>query len=770
MTARPVPSSTYRVQLCPDFDFAALTGTADYLAELGVGAAYTSPELEAAAGSTHGYDVVDPSHASDQLGGEAGRRAMVDRLRELGLSVVVDIVPNHMDVSTPKANRWWWDVLANGRDSAFAGYFDIDWSQAPVLIPVLADDGDGGVAALDDLKVVDGELRYFDNAYPIAEGTGDGSPTEVHERQHYRLVSWRRAAEELNYRRFFDINNLAGVKVEDPEVFRATHAEILRWVAEGDVVGLRVDHVDGLADPGDYLRRLREHAPDVWLLVEKILAVGEDMPAHWPIDGTTGYDALREVCGVFLDPAGEAGLTAFATELCGPQDVEALEAHTRRLLVNGSLRAEVNRIARLLTAFPLPRAQRAVAELLASFPVYRSYLPDGRAHLREALRGALGSSPESADVLEFVAAAVRAEPEGELAVRLQQTSAMVMAKGVEDTACYRYTRLVAQNEVGGDLRRFGVSVAELHAAAARREAQRPTAMTALATHDTKRGEDVRARLAVLSELPAEFAELVRGLRRRHPLPEPTAELLAWQTVLGAWPISAERLHAYLLKAVREAKLRTNWTDGDAEFEDAVRDWVHGVLDDPAPELLAFVERVRPAGWSNGLGQKLVQLAGPGIPDVYQGTELWDDSLVDPDNRRPVDYAVRRAVAARIAEGERPMVDASGAAKLLVVRETLRLRREHPELFHGYTPLPAEGEADEHVLAFARSGVVAVATRLPIGLRARGGWGDTTLPLPGDGPWTDVIGGTTVTGRHAPLAQLLSRYPVALLRADGQVRR
>jgi (1->4)-alpha-D-glucan 1-alpha-D-glucosylmutase len=762
----PAPVSTYRVQLSPDFTLADLAGLADYIAALGVGAVYTSPLLQAAPGSTHGYDVVDPTRVSAALGGERARRAAADRLRELGVGVVVDIVPNHMGIAVPWANPWWWQVLRDGPASPYGKYFDIDWDAGPLLVPILADDGDGGEAALADLRVAGDRLAYFEHRFPLAPGTLGGEVADVHARQHYRLVSWRRAATELNYRRFFDITSLAAVRVEDPEVFDATHRELLRWVAVGEVAGLRVDHPDGLADPAGYVCRLRAAAPRAWLVVEKILAVGERLPATWPADGTTGYDALREVCGLFVDPAGEPAITALAERRCGPVDVRVLERDCRRLVTRETLWAEVRWIARLVPGFPAERAEAAVAELLCSFPVYRSYLPEGRGNLAEALRLARGARPEAADALDAIAARVLADPGGELATRLQQTSGMVMAKGVEDTAMYRYTRFVALNEVGGDPDRFGVPPAEFHAAAAARDAGWPATMTALSTHDTKRSEDVRARLAVLAELPEEFAALVESAAGRHPLPEPTLELLGWQTLLGAWPIDAERLTGYLLKAAREAKLRTAWTRTDPEFEEAVLEWARAVLADPPEEFTALVERITPPGWRNALGQKLVQLTAPGVPDVYQGTELWDHSLVDPDNRRPVDFALRRELLARLDGGWLPDVDAEGAAKLLVTSRVLRLRRDAPELFRGYHPLAADGPAAAHLMAFARDPrLVAVATRLPVGLARAGGWRDTTLSLPGGG-WTDALTGTVYKGHTLSVAELLGRYPVALLVGDS----
>ncbi|GAA3671542.1 malto-oligosyltrehalose synthase [Lentzea roselyniae] len=684
------PSSTYRVQFTPSFTFADATGIADYLARLGVGALYASPMLDAREGSTHGYDVVDPTRARPELGGEDGRKAMQERLSELGLGLVVDIVPNHMVVPNP----WWDDVLAHGQASKYARYFDIDWSSGKVLLPVLA----------------------------------EASDDEVHE--HHLKVDWRRGNTELNYRRFFDITELAAVRVEDPEVFDATHREVLSW----GVTGLRVDHPDGLADPGGYFRRLREHF-DGWLVVEKILGPDEPLPQSWPVDGTTGYDALREVCGVFIAPTD-----AFAG------DFHEVEHASRQQVADSILVAEVRRIARLVQGVPFEDACAAVAEVMVNFPVYRSYLPEGSRYWETAVR--LSKSP----AVRALDEQVRADPHGELATRIQQTSGMVVAKGTEDTAFYRYTNFVALNEVGGAPDRFGLPVEEFHQRAAAREAQTPDAMTALSTHDTKRSEDVRARLAVLAEMPEEYLAFESEMSAKHGLSEPTLNRLAWQSLVGAFPITAERLGQYLEKASREAKIKTSWVDRNAEFDAEVAAWPSKVLNEP--EVAAFAERIKAPGWSNSLGQKLVQLIAPGVPDVYQGTELWDFSLVDPDNRRPVDYVVRRELLDRIDDGWLPEVDDSGAAKLLVVRKALQVRARG---LHGYRPLRAEGPAAEHVLAFERSGVIAVATRLPVTL-ARTGWQDTVLPLP-DGRWTDVL-----TGRPAPesLASLLDRYPVALL--------
>ncbi|MEV6917363.1 malto-oligosyltrehalose synthase [Amycolatopsis sp. NPDC051106] len=751
-----VPESTYRVQLRPEFPFSDAAGIAGYLRDLGIGALYASPVLDAAPGSTHGYDVVDATRARPALGGESARQELSTLLKELGLGLVVDIVPNHMSVEVPKVNRWWWDVLTHGRESEYASYFDIDWDRGPLLLPVLGDDD-----AVAELTVDGGELAYYDHRFPLAPGTEGGTPQEVHERQHYRLIGWQRGNAELTYRRFFDITNLAAVRVEDPTVFAETHGEVLRWVADGDVTGLRVDHPDGLADPGGYFRRLRENAPDAWIVAEKILHPGEPLPQSWPVDGTTGYDALREIAGVFVDPAAEPDYTALATELGVKTGYHRVEAEARRLVTDHILVAEVRRIAALLPGVDPEQARQAVAETMIAFPVYRSYLPEGAAHWTAAIDGARQARPDLADALLVLDAYVRKNPGGELATRIQQTSGMVVAKGTEDTTFYRYTRFAALNEVGGNPDRFGLGVEEFHRLAAEREAGHPAAMTTLTTHDTKRSEDTRARMAVLSEVPGEFAEAVRRWTARRGIDEPSLNLLAWQTLVATWPIEPARLRDYLDKAAKEAKLRTSWTSHDEAFEADVAAWPEDVMGDAelASDVEAFVSRIERPGYVNSLGQKLVQLTAPGVPDVYQGTELWDFSLVDPDNRRPVDYAVRREILARVIDGELPEIDASGAAKLLVVHKALRLRREHPALFRGYRPLRAEGAAAEHVLAYTRSAGLAVAvTRLPVGLEAAGGWRDTVLPLPA-GVWTDVLTGRDAAG---DVATLFERYPVALL--------
>ncbi|MGK5112504.1 malto-oligosyltrehalose synthase [Geodermatophilus sp. CPCC 205506] len=765
---RAVPTATYRLQVTADFTLDDAASVAGYLADLGVSHAYTSPLLRAAAGSTHGYDTVDHAHVDESRGGQAGLDRLVAALHAQGLGLVLDLVPNHMGVADPAEAPWWWDVLRHGRDSAHAGAFDIDWDfgGGRVRLPVL-----GSADDVEKLEVVDGELRYYDNRFPIAPGTGQGTPQEVHARQHYELVDWRRADADLNYRRFFAINTLAGLRVEDPEVFAATHELVLRLVEVGAVDGLRIDHPDGLADPKGYLDRLAEASGGRWTVVEKILEPGEDLPESWSTAGTTGYDALAEVDDVLVDPAGEAALTALDTELSGaPVDYARLVHDCKREVTDGILGSEVARLVRVIGELPgidVAQQTEALAELLAGFPVYRTYLPDGREHLDATVAAVRERRPDLTDAVDALHT-VLSQAGTEAATRFEQTSGPVMAKGVEDSAYYRWARFVALNEVGGDPARFGSTVEEFHEAQQRRLARRPESMTALSTHDTKRSEDVRARLAVLAELPTEWAQLVRQLLSRHPLADRPLAHLVWQNLVGAWPLSRERAHAYVEKAAREAGTSTTWTDPAEEFENRLHALVDAAFDDEQTNgaIEDLVARIAPFGRSNSLAQKLLQLTIPGVPDVYQGTELWDLSLVDPDNRRPVDYELRRRLLARLDGGEVPAVDESGAAKLLVVSRTLRARREHPEWFAGYQPVAATGATAGHVVAFDRGGAVTVATRLPVGLAGAGGWGDTALQLP-NGAWRDLLTGDCFVSDAAgmPVRDVLGRLPVALLVRD-----
>lgn len=766
------PVSTYRIQVRPSFDLDAVAEVVDYLRDLGADWVYLSPLLKAEAGSDHGYDVVDHALVDPARGGRDGLDRAVAAARAQGLGVLVDLVPNHVGVATPAAMAWWWDVLANGRGSRFAEAFDIDWDfgGGRLRLPVLGSADDLGALRL--VETGDGlELHYYDHRFPVASGTaraGD-DPVAVHDRQHYELMDWRRADHDLNYRRFFAVNTLAAIRVEVPWVFDESHAEVLRWIREGLADGLRVDHPDGLLDPGGYLDRLAEQTGGAYVLVEKILEGDERMAGEWATEGTTGYDALADVDRVLVDPAGEAPLTDLDTQLRGgtPAEWATMIHGTKRAIADGILHSEVLRLDRMLvdaaSADDAPGAVAdAVAELLAWFPVYRSYLPFGVEHLREAAERTTTHRPELAPVVERLLP-ILADPGHPAAVRFQQTSGMVMAKGVEDTAFYRYTRLTSLTEVGGDPAEFSIGVDAFHERARSRFERLPRSMTTLSTHDTKRGEDVRARIDAIAERPAEWATIVSELRELAPVGDGPFEHLLWQAVVGAWPASRERLHAYAEKAAREAGDSTAWTDPDETFEARMHAAVDAVFDDERVSALVAraVALLEAPGWSNSLSAKLLQLTAPGVPDVYQGSELWEQSLVDPDNRRAVDFGERRRLLGELDAGALPPIGPDGAAKLLVTSRALRLRRDRPELFTDYMPLAASGAAADHLLAFDRGGAITLATRLPVGLAARGGWGDTVVDV-GSAPVIDVITGRHHQGGELRLADVLGQYPVALL--------
>ena len=697
-----MPASTYRLQISQDFDLFKATDRLPYLRDLGVDWVYLSPLLAAEPGSSHGYDVVGFDRVDESRGGREGLAALSAEAHRLGMGVLVDIVPNHVGVATPALNPWWWDVLMHGRESVHAEAFDIDWEfgHGKLLVPVLGDEDLPPGGPTGHLEVVDDELRYHDHRFPTAPGTSYGTPDEVHRRQHYELVSWRRGDSDLNYRRFFTVSTLAGVRVEQPEVFADTHIEVRRWFDEGLVDGLRVDHPDGLRDPEGYLDHLASLTGSSYTLVEKILEPGEELAHSWATDGTTGYDALALLDRVLTDPAGQPALDALESRLRGdPVDWEQL-VHDRKLdVATGSLRAETRRTVRELPDL-LPESaallEDAVAEVLACFPVYRSYLPEGRAHLDEAFEGARSQRPDLADVFD-VLAPVLGDPGQPAALRFQQTSGMVMAKGVEDCAFYRSSRLTSLNEVGADPSIFAITPQEWHEAMVVRQRDWPHAMTTLTTHDTKRGEDVRARIAVLAEIPDVWEESLDRLLTLAPVPDPGFGSLLWQAIVGVWPASGEtpgylreRLHGYAEKAMREAGDRTTWTDPDEDYETAVHAAVDAAIDDAGVRAVLdeLVGRIAAASWSNSLAMKLLSITMPGVPDVYQGSEVEQVSLVDPDNRRPVDFD---SAAVTLADGS---VD-----KQRVTSTALRLRRDRPELFTGYTPLLAEGPAAEHVLAY-----------------------------------------------------------------------
>ncbi|RDH76638.1 malto-oligosyltrehalose synthase [Mycolicibacterium moriokaense] len=759
--------STYRLQMRgaasgEAFTFADAEQLLPYLDDLGVSHLYLSPILTAVHGSTHGYDVTDPTTVSSELGGADGLARLSAAAKARGMGLIVDIVPNHVGVDKPEQNKWWWDVLLRGKDSAYASFFDIDWTldDGRIVLPVLGSDDD-----VDNL-VVDGDvLRIGDLGYPIAAGTAAGSGREVHDRQHYRLIGWRHGV--CGYRRFFSITSLAGLRQEDRAVFDATHVEVKRWFAEGLVDGVRIDHPDGLSAPAGYLAWLREIAgPDAWIVIEKILAADEPLDPSLDVAGTTGYDALREVGGLFVDAAGAAPLTDLVDSTESTHaEMPQLARSLKHDAVTDTLSSELARLCRAIVAetdCSHPELGDAVAALLGRVHVYRSDYLHLSAVLPTALAETSFARADLAQPLVIVAAAVSGG--GEAAVRLQQLCGAATAKSMEDCLFYRDARLVSLNEVGGEPDHFGVSPAEFHQRTAMRARLWPQAMTALSTHDTKRGEDVRARIGVLSQLPGLWAEFVAAWEHRIPSPDPMTGRFLWQNFFGVWPtdgvvtdVLRGRLHAYAEKAIREAGVHTTWNDPDTDFESSVHAWIDQLIDSPvATELTTLVARVDEHARSDSLGQKLIQLTAPGVPDVYQGTELWDDSLVDPDNRRPVDFSARREALSRLTD-----------AKMRVVSTALRLRREKPDAFlaGGYRPLLADGPASGHVVAFARGAdVVTAVTRHSVRL-AESGWNDTLLSLPG-GTWRDRLGGDEFSGRVSP-ADLFAGLPVALLeRVDG----
>jgi (1->4)-alpha-D-glucan 1-alpha-D-glucosylmutase len=622
--------ATYRGQVTPDHDLDAVARSCPDLAELGVSHLYLSPVFEATPGSSHGYDVTDPTRVRAELGGPEAFDRLVAAARDAGLGLVVDIVPNHM-AAVPE-NPWWMSLLAEGLDGPAGDVFDVDGE--PVLLPVL--------------------------------GSPDDDPPDwLPPGGHCRAVYWREGG---NYRRFFDINDLVGVRVEDPAVFERTHQLVLDWCRDGVVDGLRVDHVDGLADPTGYLQRLHAECPESWLLVEKILAEDESLPADWPVDGTTGYETAVLLDQVSLDPTGEGPLTATYQQVTGDRATwEETVATAKAEVLDTLFHRELDRLVELA-----PPGVDVRAELLG-LDRYRGY-----------------------DVGD------------EYAARFGQLSGPVMAKGVEDTAMYRYLRLVALNEVGGEPGRWGVDLDEFHRRAA---AGPPSGLLAGTTHDTKRSESVRARLLVLAQVPDRWADAVARWSERRPFTDPHAGYLVWQTLVGAWPLDADRLWRYVEKAAREAKRRTSWLDPDEAYEADLRRTVESIFEDE--ELLAdverFVDEIAPTGRAVDLAHLLLRCTMPGVPDLYQGSEDELLTLVDPDNRSPVGAEVHR----RDTERSR------------LLRTALRVRREHAEAFDsGYEPLDVGDEA----IGFVRGGRVAtVVTR----------FGRTDPPSP-SGSWEPVV--------------------------------
>jgi (1->4)-alpha-D-glucan 1-alpha-D-glucosylmutase len=884
MSQVKVPVSTYRLQLHKGFTFQDAAAIAPYLWELGISHVYSSPYLQAAPGSMHGYDVVDHQRVNEELGGEAAFERFAKTLGENGLGQVLDIVPNHMAIGAQ--NKLWWDVLENGQSSRYASFFDIDWMPAEerlrekVLVPILGDQY-GRVLEAGEIEVsrtgADFRVKAAGQILPVSPTSlpgllekaadyagSDGlrfaaaslgrlpSPTYEDRRavlgrhrdavvigkilehlcadeekvcdaldravaelnadhdalddflnaQNYRLSYWKTADQQLGYRRFFDVNSLIGLRMERPHVFEETHALVLEWLRRGVLDGVRVDHPDGLRDPKQYFERLREAAPKAWIIGEKILAAKEFLREDWPIEGTSGYDFLNVALGLLVKQDGMAQLTKVYGEFTGePVDFPPI-AHEKKIAVTQeALGSDVNRLASIFVDicethrnqrdYTRAEIRRAIREVAACFAIYRTYVAPQRNEITDedkhfihcAVKCAKDNRTDIDEGLfdffeQVLTLEVTGRLESEFVLRFQQFTSPVMAKGVEDTAFYCFNRLAAMCEVGGDPGRNGLTVAEFHAYQSKMQATHPCTMTTLSTHDTKRADDVRARLTVLSEIPHEFADAIQRWTRMNEakktsgLPDRNSEYFLYQTLIGAWPIDAERTKQYMQKAMREAKQQTTWTANNKEFEDALNGFIDAILADAAfvTDLEAFVTRLLAPGRVNSLAQTLWKHTAPGVPDMYQGAELWDLSLVDPDNRRPVDYELRRTMLgevklAKVSEVAARMADATdpGLPKMFVVHRCLTLRREHPEWFGqeaGYTPVEAQGAKAECVVAFTRADrVLTVAPRLP--LTVGGDWGGTTLEVPG-GLWKNRLTGESVGGGTIAVAELLKEFPVALL--------
>ena len=888
MTMPPaIPRATYRLQFHAGFTFHDAAAIVPYLADLGISHVYASPFLKARPGSTHGYDIVDHGAFNPELGGAEGFAAFSRALEGRGMGLLLDFVPNHMAVLKAD-NVWWRSVLALGRKSPYAHFFDIDWrGEKPslsgrVMLPVLGGHyGDilvgGEIALVHDSAADAFEVAYFEHRFPLrpedeailrAEaGDSDearaalaatyagtagrpGTWRRLHallQRQHYRLAHWRASADEINYRRFFDVDDLAGLRMEEPDLFAASHRLVASLIADGRLHGLRIDHVDGLHDPGAYLddlvalatREAPEGAPGLYLLVEKILGAGEALPDSWPVHGTTGYDWLNLAGGLFVDPDAAASLeAAYWSFVRAPMAYGTIAREAKERVIDTMLASGLNMLASELDRmseggwrtrdYTRQGLHRALKAVLVALDVYRTYAgkggasPEDRARVASAVAQARrGWRGPDRDILDFVGAVLAVDPAGAggidaerlaaFARRFQQYSGPVMAKSVEDTAFYRHVRLLSLNEVGGDPERMGTPVADFHEDAKVRAQRFPHAMLATSTHDTKRGEDVRMRISVLSEIPDLWATRVRRwqdlnrpklvLEEGRLAPSRNDEYLLYQTLLGAWPDEirarrpidrvvlrafTERIVAYSLKAAREAKLETSWAAPDAGYEAALERFVRRLLDPDGAdgfldEMAALAGAVAFYGALNVLSLVTLKLAAPGVPDIYQGTELADLSLVDPDNRRPVDYDVRRRLLDDLRGRVPPFAEGgrNGTTKLALIARILQARRALPEVFArgDYLPLDIEGDVARHLLAFSRNGpggrIVVCVGRLFAARDAFSGgpygggwWQGTRIFLPrGDRPWSDLLGGGRIAagpGGAIDAAPLLDRFPVALL--------
>jgi (1->4)-alpha-D-glucan 1-alpha-D-glucosylmutase len=896
MTER-IPGATYRLQFNCDFTFANAREIVSYLHEVGITDCYASPLFKAPPQSTHGYDVCDFGQLNPNLGSAADFEAFCSGLRDSGMGLILDIVPNHM--STDLSNGWWFDVLENGPASKYATWFDIEWQRfgdGKVVLPILEDELDKVLASGKLRLAIEGTkffVAYYDRRFPCSPESQkklsmqldqhdpisvlrnvNGSPGQFStfkpfldflDQQHYRLAYWRTT--RTNYRRFFDVNELVSLRMELPEVFEAGHQLVSTLVQQGKVTGLRIDHPDGLWNPKQYLQRLRQKFGDIYVVVEKILSDDETIPHDWPANGTTGYDFLIRLNEIFVDPRNEEVFDRLYHHSCGHDfNFEEMVYEAKKRILQSSFPSELNALTERLDQmagrnqsdeqYDTGKLREALIETLASFPVYRTYITEKTTALTSAERAQVeqaihavgaryshhthGAAAASGDEnfrfindLLLLRAPERLDDSSkrerrEFVMKFQQLTGPLTAKALEDTTFYNFNRLISLNEVGGDPKSFGNSIAAFHEHNLRKAADWPHSLLATATHDTKRGEDVRARINVLSEIPDEWQCAIdrwKKLNAVHksivdgqPAPDANDEYLFYQTLIGAWPtlISSpaqmacfrKRLLQYTLKAIKESKTHTSWVQPNAEYETATMKFVEKALQDSSinsfiQDFQSFQTRVAFFGCLNSLSQVLLKMTAPGVPDFYQGTELWDFNLVDPDNRRPVDYELRqrlfRVLKAQFAEKPTPDLladlltdDKIGRSKLYLIWRMLNFRNSQRALFDrgAYQPLTAIGSKAEHVCSFVRVhgndiaiivaprlflGLTKSECRLPLGAAI---WGDTHLLIPGNYAYREfrnVLTNEKVSATMAgsdgvlSLSQILAQFPIALLETCAETR-
>ncbi|MEK9218150.1 malto-oligosyltrehalose synthase [Enterobacter mori] len=782
-----IPSATYRIQFRNGMTFDRVVGLIPYFRDLGISHLYASPVFTATTDSTHGYDVTDPNEIDPAIGGRDGFNRMAAALRQAGMGLILDIVPNHM--STSLENRWWRDVIEHGKQSRYARYFDIDWSR-PLTLPFLGDTFEaelekGAIRLHRDSVTNKAAMVYYDTAYPLNPGTWDENKSiaELHEAQSWRLMSWREAPKQLSWRRFFEITGLVGVRVEDEQVFHDTHRLILELVHDGTVDGLRIDHIDGLADPLEYLQRLRQATgPDFYITVEKILAKGEQLPAEWPVSGTTGYEFIASLAEVLVDDNSLARLEKVHNETLGVTvDRQNALRDAKGLMTDRNFEGEFTTLLNLArdlaqhngVEIQTDDIHHALRELLIAFPVYRTY---GTAE---------GLTPSDVTLLSRVVASVNAsEPALSLIVRIltgdlperdrdsatlfrtrfQQLTGPLMAKSVEDTLFFRHNLELALNEVGADPTPRAFSLSRFHQEMRIRLARQPDALLGTSTHDTKRGEDARARLYTLTEAPEQWGENLarwRQMNQTHvrflndgTAPNAADTWMIYQALAGVWPATLSpddwdglqtleaRFLGFIEKALREAKQRTDWIDSNESYENVVMDYVRHLLSpDNTLFLHDFSETLQPfvrAGLMNSLSQTVIKLTAPGVPDIYQGSEALNFSLVDPDNRREPDFAalVQNLSTAdpRVFNDEQCWRD--GRVKQYVTATLLRLRPHYPALFRygDWLPLKVTGEREEHLIVYARvkddEALIVAVPRLVFSVtRNEKLWVNTSVAIP-----------------------------------------